>query len=135
MIQTEPLDQDPVFQLKGSMLAITVLELARNDLENLDRQLAAKVAQAPNFFSNAPLVLALDKLPASEGAVDLPGLMRVCRPLLDTSMHPGRDRSTATPDTAAGQSATTAPSHTTAARNVEIEMLFENAGGPLMLPE
>ena len=79
MSQTELLDQEPVFQLKGSMLAITVLELARNDLENLDRQLAAKVAQAPNFFSNAPLVLALDKLPASEGAVDLPGLMRVCR--------------------------------------------------------
>ncbi|MCF8988607.1 septum site-determining protein MinC, partial [Pseudomonas carnis] len=26
MSQTEPLDQDPVFQLKGSMLAITVLE-------------------------------------------------------------------------------------------------------------
>ncbi len=79
MSQTEPLDQDPVFQLKGSMLAITVLELARNDLDSLDRQLAAKVAQAPNFFSNAPLVLALDKLPPGEGAVDLPGLMRVCR--------------------------------------------------------
>ncbi len=61
------------------MLAITVLELARNDLEGLDRQLAAKVAQAPNFFSNAPLVLALDKLPADQGSVDLPGLMRVCR--------------------------------------------------------
>jgi septum site-determining protein MinC len=61
------------------MLAITVLELARNDLDGLDRQLAAKVAQAPNFFSNAPLVLALDKLPPGEGAVDLPGLMRVCR--------------------------------------------------------
>src|SRR3546814_18769428 len=79
MSQTESLDQDPVFQLKGSMLAITVLELARNDLESLDRQLAAKVAQAPNFFSNTPLVLALDKLPAGEGAVDLPGLLRVCR--------------------------------------------------------
>jgi len=79
MSQTEPLDQDPVFQLKGSMLAITVLELARNDLEGLDRQLAAKVAQAPNFFSNAPLVLALDKLPADQGSIDLPGLMRVCR--------------------------------------------------------
>lgn len=61
------------------MLAITVLELARNDLDALDRQLAAKVALAPNFFNNAPLVLALDKLPASQGAVDLPGLMRVCR--------------------------------------------------------
>jgi len=79
MSQTEPLDQDPVFQLKGSMLAITVLELARNDLDALDRQLAAKVALAPNFFNNAPLVLALDKLPAGQGAIDLPGLMRVCR--------------------------------------------------------
>ena len=79
MSQTESLDQAPVFQLKGSMLAITVLELAHNNLEALDRQLAAKVAQAPNFFSNTPLVLALDKLPASEGAIDLPGLMRVCR--------------------------------------------------------
>ena len=49
MSQTESQDQAPVFQLKGSMLAITVLELAHNDLEALDRQLAAKVAQAPNF--------------------------------------------------------------------------------------
>lgn len=79
MSQIELQDQDPVFQLKGSMLAITVLELARNNLETLDRQLAAKVALAPNFFSNTPLVLALDKLPAGEGAVDLPALMRVCR--------------------------------------------------------
>ena len=79
MSQTQTPDQAPVFQLKGSMLAITVLELARNNLDGLDRQLAAKVAQAPNFFSNTPLVLALDKLPANEGAVDLPGLMRVCR--------------------------------------------------------
>ena len=72
-------DNATVFQLKGSMLAITVLELARNDLEALDRQLAAKVAQAPNFFSNTPLVLALDKLPAGEGAIDLAGVMRICR--------------------------------------------------------
>ncbi|WP_404824687.1 septum site-determining protein MinC [Pseudomonas tussilaginis] len=79
MSQTQSPDQDPVFQLKGSMLAITVLELARNNLEGLDRQLAAKVAQAPNFFSNTPLVLALDKLPPGEGPIDLPGLMRVCR--------------------------------------------------------
>ena len=64
MSQADPLDQSPVFQLKGSMLAITVLELAQNDLERLDRQLAVKVEQAPDFFNNTPLVLALDKLPA-----------------------------------------------------------------------
>lgn len=79
MSQADLLEQDPVFQLKGSMLAITVLELAHNDLERLDQQLAAKVAQAPNFFSNTPLVLALDKLPEGEGSLDLAALMAVCR--------------------------------------------------------
>ncbi|MET1077944.1 MAG: septum site-determining protein MinC [Pseudomonas sp.] len=79
MSQADLLDQEPVFQLKGSMLAITVLELTHNDLERLDRQLAAKVAQAPNFFSNTPLVLALDKLPDSEGVVKLAALMALCQ--------------------------------------------------------
>lgn len=79
MSQTESQYTDPVFQLKGSMLAITVMELARADLDALDRQLAAKVAQAPNFFSNTPLILALDKLAPHEGAVDLPALIRLCR--------------------------------------------------------
>ena len=79
MSQADLLAQDPVFQLKGSMLAITVLELAHNDLERLDRQLAEKVAQAPNFFQNIPLVLALDKLPEGEGELDLGKLMDLCR--------------------------------------------------------
>ncbi|MEX6503141.1 septum site-determining protein MinC [Pseudomonas zhanjiangensis] len=79
MSQADLLDQDPVFQLKGSMLAITVMELAHNDLARLDQQLAAKVAQAPGFFSNTPLVLALDKLPQDEGTLDLAALMALCR--------------------------------------------------------
>ncbi len=79
MSQADFLDQDPVFQLKGSMLAITVLELTRNDLARLDRQLAAKVEQAPQFFSNTPLVLALDKLPDTAAELDLPALLAICR--------------------------------------------------------
>lgn len=79
MSQVDLLDQDPVFQLKGSMLAITVLELSHYDLARLDQQLAAKVAQAPNFFSNTPLVLAVDKLPAGEGPLALDELMQICR--------------------------------------------------------
>jgi septum site-determining protein MinC len=78
MSQADLLDQAPVFQLKGSMLAITVLELAQNDLERLDRQLAVKVEQAPDFFNNTPLVLALDKLPA-DCDLDLPALIALCR--------------------------------------------------------
>ncbi|MGE8497776.1 MAG: septum site-determining protein MinC [Pseudomonas sp.] len=79
MSQADLLDKDPMFQLKGSMLAITVMELAHNDLDRLDQQLAEKVAQAPAFFSNTPLVLALDKLPEGEGVLDLGALMAVCR--------------------------------------------------------
>ena len=78
MSQADLTDQAPVFQLKGSMLAITVLELAQNDLERLDRQLAVKVEQAPDFFNNTPLVLALDKLPA-DSDLDLPALIALCR--------------------------------------------------------
>ncbi|WP_313087627.1 septum site-determining protein MinC [Pseudomonas sp.] len=78
MSQADPLDQAPVFQLKGSMLAITILELTQNDLERLDRQLSVKVAQAPDFFDNTPLVLALDKLPA-EPPLDLTALIALCR--------------------------------------------------------
>ncbi|MDH4870104.1 septum site-determining protein MinC [Pseudomonas sp. BN515] len=79
MSQADLLDQEPVFQLKGSMLAITVMELAHNDLERLDRQLDEKVAQAPNFFQNTPLVMALDKLPEGEPPLDLPVLLEICR--------------------------------------------------------
>lgn len=79
MSQADLLDQAPVFQLKGSMLAITVMELAQYSIEQLDQQLAEKVAQAPNFFSNTPLILALDKLPESEEELDLAALMAVCR--------------------------------------------------------
>ncbi|MEL7559456.1 septum site-determining protein MinC [Stutzerimonas chloritidismutans] len=78
MSQADLTDQAPVFQLKGSMLAITVLELAQNDLQRLDQQLAIKVEQAPDFFNNTPLVLALDKLPA-DCNLDLPALIALCR--------------------------------------------------------
>ncbi|SDU01293.1 septum site-determining protein MinC [Pseudomonas pohangensis] len=79
MSQADLLDQDPVFQLKGSMLAITILELMHNDLQRLNLQLAEKVAKAPGFFQNTPLILALDKLPEGEGSIDIAELMSVCR--------------------------------------------------------
>lgn len=78
MSQADLPDQKPVFQLKGSMLAITILELTQNDLERLDQQLSKRVEQAPDFFNNTPLVLALDKLPA-DCNLDLPALIALCR--------------------------------------------------------
>lgn len=78
MSQADLPDQSPAFQLKGSMLAITVLELASNDIERLDEQLAAKVEQAPDFFNNTPLVLALDKLPEAAREIDIKALVALC---------------------------------------------------------
>lgn len=79
MSQADRLELDSMFQLKGSMLAITVLELEHNDLKSLDTQLTAKVGQAPQFFSNTPVVVALDKLPETESDLDLDQLMTLCR--------------------------------------------------------
>ena len=72
-------EQDAVFQLKGSMLAITLLELGRYDLAGLEKQLAEKVAQAPKFFDKTPLILALDKLQDASSSIDLQKLVEVCR--------------------------------------------------------
>ena len=64
-------EKSPVFQLKGSMLALTILELSANDLDRLDTQLAEKVEQAPQFFQDAPIILALDKCLQSVEPLDL----------------------------------------------------------------
>ena len=79
MTQADPTTQDPVFRLKGNLLAVTVLELARNDLARLDRQLAEKVAQAPNFFNATPVVLGLEQLAAEDDELDLGALLELCR--------------------------------------------------------
>ena len=72
-------EPDTIFQLKGSMLAITLLELARYDLPRLERQLAQKVAQAPKFFDKTPLILALDKLQDASASIDVRKLIELCR--------------------------------------------------------
>jgi len=71
-------DTSPAFVLKGSMLAISILELHSSDLERIDNALKEKVAQAQDFFRHIPLVLALDKL-ADGSALDLPGVQALCR--------------------------------------------------------
>jgi len=71
-------DTPPTFVFKGSMLAISILQLQTSDLKQLDKALQEKVAQAADFFRHIPLVLALDKLP-KESTLDLPAVMALCR--------------------------------------------------------
>jgi len=48
-----------VFQLKGGLFPLTVLQIYSNDLSRLTEQLILKIQQAPNFFHQAPIVLDL----------------------------------------------------------------------------
>ena len=79
MNQVDLLEKGPVFKLKGSMLALTILELSACDLDRLDTQLAEKVEQAPQFFQDAPIILAIDKCAQAAELLDLARLLSICR--------------------------------------------------------
>ena len=79
MNQADLLEKAPVFQLKGSMLALTILDLSSNYLDALAIQLTEKVEQAPQFFQNAPIILALDKCTDDGEPLDLEQLVAICR--------------------------------------------------------
>lgn len=51
------------FVFKGSLYALTSLQLQNTNLKNLDAHLKLKIQQAPKFFSKSPLVIDLSKLP------------------------------------------------------------------------
>jgi len=48
-----------VFQLKGGLFPLTILQIFSTDLTRLKEQLSLKIQQAPNFFNFAPIVLDL----------------------------------------------------------------------------
>lgn len=73
------LDNDPVFNLKGGMLTVTVIEVVRLDTGRFARQLGDKAAQAPNLFRDTPVVLSLEKLDAHMNVSTLAGLLQICR--------------------------------------------------------
>ncbi|WP_422410292.1 MULTISPECIES: septum site-determining protein MinC [unclassified Endozoicomonas] len=59
------------FQLKGGIYTLTTLELHNSCLISFSRQLQAMSEKAPHFFQETPVVLALEKLPATIDASDL----------------------------------------------------------------
>ncbi|MBL4609206.1 septum site-determining protein MinC [Halopseudomonas sp.] len=73
------LDNEPVFNLKGGMLTVTVIEVIRLDTGRFARQLGDKAAQAPNLFRDTPVVLSLEKLDAHMNLSTLAGLLQICR--------------------------------------------------------
>lgn len=48
-------------QLKGAMLPLTVVEIFKMDLSIIEQEIHAKVSQAPDFFKDLPIIIALEK--------------------------------------------------------------------------
>lgn len=69
----------PAIELKGNLLTLMVLRILSTDLEQITAQLADKVAQAPNFFYQAPLVLDFNAIQAEAEPLNLSALIQVIR--------------------------------------------------------
>ena len=64
-------NQDLPFELKGGMFPLTVLRLLRVDHDTIADLLAAKVAQAPAMFQNAPVIIDLLEVSGLDQSVDI----------------------------------------------------------------
>ncbi|PCK07464.1 MAG: septum site-determining protein MinC [Alteromonadaceae bacterium] len=70
------------FQIKGTLLPLTVLELRTFKLEIIDSELRAKVATSPSFFAGNPVVISFEVLSETESQnVNLEKLSQLCRQL------------------------------------------------------
>lgn len=65
------------FDLKGSMTALTVLDLSSYDPDQFVTQLEKTTAQAPNFFRSVPVIISLEKLESDDIPMD--SLLSQCR--------------------------------------------------------
>lgn len=60
-------DSKPAVEIKGSVFTLTVLRLQSDRVADIERDLAAKIAQGPRFFEYAPVVLDLAGLDDGRG--------------------------------------------------------------------
>ncbi len=77
--------EDSAAEIKGRMVSLTVVEVFKADLEQLDRVLQEKVALAPRFFRGAPVMIDLEHL---DQEVDGAWLEKVWGLLLANSFVP-----------------------------------------------
>lgn len=72
---------DVNFQLKGSAITVVVLAILRYEPQSLADELKEKIAQAPQFFVNSPVLINLDRLENPDSLTAIEDLLRLCRQL------------------------------------------------------
>ena len=56
----------PVFQLKGSVFTLTVLQLLSENLDGFSGEMQALIEKNPGFFQHIPIIVDLQKLPSAD---------------------------------------------------------------------
>lgn len=91
MTETINLDKTSLFQLKGRMFTLTVLELYTTNLSLLSDMLSSKVQQAPRFFQSTPVAIDLSRLVDPTNKLDFSALIQTIREhgLIPIGIHGG----------------------------------------------
>lgn len=80
LIQNLPKEPPRAFELKGRMMAFSVLRVLTADLRVLAQQLDARIATAPQLFQNFPVLLDFEALPRdAQEAFDIARFDRLLR--------------------------------------------------------
>lgn len=94
MTSSQTTDTSPSFRLKGGLYPLTQLEINHYCSERFQRDLEAKVAEAPAFFRQTPVVLNFEQFDGELDGLPLKELKQLC---LDVGLLPiavrGNDRS------------------------------------------
>ncbi len=62
------------FRLKGGLFPLTLLELQHYDLDSLRHDLQLKVAEAPGFFQQTPVIVSVETLEGEQNEINLQSL-------------------------------------------------------------
>lgn len=82
------------FQLKADFLPITTLKLLRHETDSLQRQLEYTIQKAPQYFTNAPILVDFSSIPDAEQL----NLKEICSLLRQYQMQPIAARGIQTQD-------------------------------------
>ncbi len=69
----------PAFRLKGGLFPLTLLEIRRYSQPEFEQDLLSKVAEAPAFFQQTPVILSFEMAVAEAEQVPLAELVELCR--------------------------------------------------------
>ncbi|MBA2655105.1 MAG: septum site-determining protein MinC [Gammaproteobacteria bacterium] len=70
MNSKSPQNSQPAFQLKGSVLTLSVLQLLSLDYGAFQQQLEETIKKNPNFFEHMPIIIDLQKLYALDNDIN-----------------------------------------------------------------